>query len=790
MDLDARSVELAREFAAEGIFEKALELLIYRYYFRECLVPDGYEPGRTLGTAIAPSEVGLSVLGKLDKYPDVDENLKRVALFIHWQTPEGRLIDIPATDAEAVGRALDGETRGLKIRFPWKYGRELGDELFRQETSGTLSNDETFKILGAVPQGVYQVGRFIVGPLGVLVSKTKRWIDPPSFVSIPSSRFGGSLRDFVSFTTGDNVVSEMMETITGEMSHDVLGEIWGGLDRLLAQECSAMRVGPDIAAFISNALTRQERRTLLGRLAKAGVFADGLPDTRAMRGALGDLKSLDDAKALQLMLTQPNSVLIAELEEMTDTGDIQLEPDEVRKPLYNPDFFDHVVFEMSPLGARWAPATSSEPLFRLQRIIRYCSTSDEDLDWLLRHIHGSTLNDRLNEYVLRVNPFEVLRTLLNRSGAILDATSVVIGWQGQRPDSVESEQRLLEQMSWKLGFQVPRRDVPITRFRERASRVQSVLRAVGIGEQPREDEIRSLAANLFVSVEELLDLSLNFMTWALLNNHVSDASPMSYSAARAREFTIAKLSREAPRFGKRFEAGSDGQSTLGQSLNGLGVLRDLLGEVESRSADWDRALNSKARSSDDRPETPLLHAVPFMDLRVDDRQTLTSGLAKACRSLAQVDICALRNDFVHRRRASEFPSDDRIDEGIDVIVSVIEELHQQGSVPSVYTLSSQTADSFSRHEWHLETSCGLNAILRTAVGYRVDNLPDADVPQVILRGARFSSAPDCLRFAFAHDSQLNEEWKGHSSGSASRGSEGSDWRAPEPELEGEPILTL
>ena len=106
----------------------------------------------------------------------VKPNEVKLAVFFHVGCPDGLLIE-PNTEVAALRHGISTEMRSQRILFPYIYGRDLHDLAATQYPEKThLSNSESIALLRQLPQGVFQEGKTVVGPLGAIVSDCYRSI--------------------------------------------------------------------------------------------------------------------------------------------------------------------------------------------------------------------------------------------------------------------------------------------------------------------------------------------------------------------------------------------------------------------------------------------------------------------------------------------------------------------------------------------------------------------------------------------------------------------------------------
>ena len=89
--------------------------------------------------------------------------------------------------------------------------------------------------------------------------------------------------------------------------------------------------------------------------------------------------------------------------------------------------------------------------------------------------------------------------------------------------------------------------------------------------------IRASGVNFFVSLEEVLEHSLAFSAYALLNDHYAsdDQYRFKCSLSDAREFMVSQLDGRAMGSGRPVQLDPTGRNTLYPLIHGFGVLAAL-----------------------------------------------------------------------------------------------------------------------------------------------------------------------------------------------------------------------
>jgi hypothetical protein len=142
----------------------------------------------------------------------------------------------------------------------------------------------------------------------------------------------------------------------------------------------------------------------------------------------------------------------------------------------------------------------------------------------------------------------------------------------QFPETQEEEERTLSRLMWKLGFSTRTYPTHHQRLWELIASVRTSASSADLSRDVDRQDIRGQASNLFVLLEEVLDLSLGFSTWALLSDHLA-GSGFVYDPAIARRFMASRLDGvRGPDVAEPLVFDPGGRNTLFPLIQGFGAL--------------------------------------------------------------------------------------------------------------------------------------------------------------------------------------------------------------------------
>lgn len=96
-------------------------------------------------------------------------------------------IDIEETPIDNILVIVNNAIKDKTLTFPSRFGRSLYDKFnlyFAKSRADHLSSVDTARLVGEAPQGVYQVGNYLIGPLGLFVTDQARYAPPSTKIPL------------------------------------------------------------------------------------------------------------------------------------------------------------------------------------------------------------------------------------------------------------------------------------------------------------------------------------------------------------------------------------------------------------------------------------------------------------------------------------------------------------------------------------------------------------------------------------------------------------------------------
>ena len=731
----------------------------------------------------AAERIGLSPIGEglvatavADGATQSPEELRAAAL-VAFATPEGLVVDPESTDVPFVLEWFNQDVKRRRLQFAWLPGGTLQQEyaqLFRTFRI-ELGADETQTLLRALPVGVFQYGSYVTGPLGLARSAERRFTPVTREVvafdcTQPGCTSDHRVRLMTQATGTSDALQVMVRRIhTYDASKALLRSVTDPSTDVGLRSAAAnflFLLGDCFADSELRALVARGLNTRAAEL-RGALQAGGLPTRRLQAPPAAIASELDRATAVQLLLLLSDRELARVVDEAGASGDIDIPEAEIRVPrtrVLSAGIFGSDL-ALSKYGIQQGnPRLASLRLYELVRFVHDEEGTREDLEWQLRGAAGSSTSERLHRLLHEVAPEEAVAQLVLVSRRHARAAL--------RFPTLESADLHLEAppadlarvLAWKLGFRAPPGADALDHFERRTAAFRAVAATVAVGgvDEALKDRVRGEGVNFFVSVEQLLDRTVAFATWALLHDHVASARRFTYGPRAAKRFMLETL-RGAPLGGAGTLSFPHGDTLTIGTLSETFVA--LAGQLEATEREAERHVREQLPAWVGR--TPLLsfpfrHERPVLDIVPDARSAIIALLRDVPASLSAADVAGVRNRIDHWREEAEagreFPSHLEITRVCDTFQEVVERLVGTGLYPSVLRLVQRVSDGFSRSRVEFANRRGQHALTL----YEPSALIMCGLPrgrrQVALTSARISEHDDCLRFHYVPPSPYTEMW--------------------------------
>ncbi|MFD9999846.1 hypothetical protein [[Kitasatospora] papulosa] len=763
--------DLAAKYSDPNIQSRIFRLTTLAELVGSCLIANNFRPSKEFYEEIRLTPYGEEKLQQFLR-KKIPYQEARLSCFLEFSWLD-LLVDVEATNEDKLVKAIGEHIKRGEINYPFIFGRELYDRAFEKLTlrddSTHLTLSETLEFLDNTPQGVFQTLNIVTGPYGLLTSNQARFWSPIRHPGLMHcSDVNCAKVHEVHLTTSQTALinkhrSEVTKTLRKESETP---SAWGSfLSDLFSQSISVARddLGDGLIGLLGDALTLNELRKCFEWLCDetSGRLRISL-EKLGLRGKATDIaRNLNRAEMMQLCLTLGDRDLINCIDSLVHTGEIYVPSGESRSSELNEAAFGkfHITAEIGPHGVRLNSANLHIAPLRLRQLIESMYRLDnvedrEELDWQLRDEDADSLEAKLDKYLQKKSPRDVLKTLvLARKSNAVTACEVL-----RLRDGATESPDFISIILWKLGFASVLNQDPHRKFWALHEEMERMVRAVpGSPLGPSLEEFRGAAANYFVELETILDDSLSFTVWALTNDHVASKRSFTYAVDEEMPRSHAWLRTEA-------SDSSDNQLEYGERVSlyalcrGYQMVSSALVRATHKREDFLRPVHEVPEwaSQQQLQKFPFHHTLPFLDLTDDARETLIKRLQEVSRVLVADEVYAARNEWLHGRR--NVTSLDKVRSSLQAIRSAIQLIEDSGFARTSYTTLDRTTDGFGRRVATLGSARGFRFSITYPNRFDWLGLPGDGDAVHIMNAAVFSPPNHVLRFRSEKSSPYTEMW--------------------------------
>lgn len=771
-------LQLEKKYKDSYFLKDFQEFFTLHLFFKNSLVSSEYKPPDLFNKAIKLTPEGKKLLSIIQKaIKDISLPEIKLAIFIVFSHQE-LFIDLNTSDKEIIHKLLNSEILGGNIKYPWVFERLLYDKFFDMFPALTkeLSYEETIELLEKTPNGVFQVRNVVVGPFGVLNSAFHRMLVPnttaplwhcsdPSCETLhPVQLSPGKCRTLEAVDVAFNELSTK-EGISSEWDHFYYQIV---RDTSWYDDMYLWR----FPFLLANAFSEIEIRNILKRLLEkhSKELRDRFPESKRFKDILSGSadkisKALIKPECFQLILLMPNDIIVENIEFLIDEKVINIPSTEKRteKVSYGPSGWLRLGCECSRFGIRSVSMTSNIALARLKRLLQELYIERDrikDLKWKLKYISGETIYEMLDKYLHTKDPKNIVTDLVLSGSDYLEQTIKTLCYgRFVSPSSQSEEERLVDKILWKLGFEVGLFPSYQRLFWERLENFLEVVCTNSYYTERVKESIRSVGANFFVSLEEVLDYSLSFITWTLLSDHYG-VTKYKCNFDDARSFMVSKLNGRKLGSKEFLKLDAKGRNTLYPLIQGFSALAKLCGEIIKKSK------NKLKRSKNDLPGYynktkleyfPFIHTVLILDLGKNDHDKIITLLKEITAMLEKSQICDIRNRIEHKRK--DFPNQEEIINACNMVKDTLSKIENEGICPSIYFLSKKTGDNYGRGTVEFKDYKGREIVIQTPSNCRGCRLPSILHPQIIVPCIHIGDSYEIMRFKFQESSDYVKMWE-------------------------------
>lgn len=753
--------DLLEKYQATEFIEKFERLFCLHIYFEKAIYTENFKLNTDIGEAIHLTEIGEKYFKEL-KPNDVEIPLVKFFLLVQFYF-EDLYVDVEKSNIEVIEKFLNDSIKRRNILFPWIYRKDLYEKYFKEfdENKDVLSSEETQKLLDSSFYGVFQIGQYIVGPLGITTCDSKRILMPTKKVPLfhcpdPACRnlHRAQLNDIN--PPFPSLARNLSKYLPKEEPSEWLGYFVTQINRDFYYDTSQEN---DIPKFIINCFDDYEIQILFKYLCENNKLRRKFPKTKKYNGNLDEIiKKLDTSEIFQLVISATTDEIVNAIERLIDKNEILIPETEIRKSPFNSasGAFD-IFHECNTYGIRSSSKMPDFALLNLKRVISKLYKSEDSrkqLKWLLRHNKGEALNEKIHNLLQEEKPDTVISELIFNSPQNIESLSEFLLGSFEIPTSPEEEKFLKDKILWKLGF-TPKNFfynlqyfwIPYKSFISLIEKSESIAENI--------EDIRAVSSNLFVALEKLLANSLSLITWTLLNDHFAHTH-FVFELGGAQRFMAEKLNGR--KYGEEeilFDL--SGKNTLFPLTVGFDLLAILCEEILEKRQDYlknENELPSFAKK-DNLLSFPFRYKLFLFDIRESLLNHILSELKNITYTIETSGIIGLRNKLHHNRE--NLPNKKEILESLKQVQISISNIEKLGFHPISYWRHSTYIDEYQRMKKEYMESNGEKIILEITPEYRGSSAPNSD-GLVIIPGILIGETNEFMRFNTTSKSRFKEMW--------------------------------
>ena len=743
-----------------------------KYFLNNCIISKDYDFNNLDTNPIILSKKGQELFDKLKKgkYASTHENLIKLAVFLDFYRSE-LLIDIDKSDYKTFVKSVSNEIINGNLLFPWIYGRTLYDKYYEEfeEQSRFLENEETLRLLKDTPQGVFQMGHQIIGPLGILHTENKRILPPVTEVQLWHCSDPSCVAlHTVDLRSARTIISELLFEISEITREEEISE-WYDFYRVLCDSENTFYDDfklNDIPLTLVNSFGENELRLLLKEIIDTKEGARTIiPKGKRFQGASEKIiSSLSKAECFQSILLFDSYDLLVATEKLIIERKIFIPSTEVRvSKIRKTGGFFNIKHECNRLGFRAISSDTHLSFIHLRNLILKLYSEEglkQQLEWNLRFYEAASLKEKVEDYINSEEPRKILKEVVLNGAYQVGKTFEFLPGYFKMPNTLEDEEKMIDKILWKLGFNINIYPQILPVFEKRLTKFKKIIEDNNKYTEADKEKIRSAAVNLFVSLEEILKHTLSFSTWLLLSDHFK-VTRFKYNYTEATLFMTERLNGYDLNEDTKLLFDSGGKNTLFPLVEGF---RALFGICDSYLDDTTKHEREKAEMPRFLGKTnlidfPLMHSALVIDIKRSCYQNIREIGLSIPSEFGKNKVLEIRNSLEHDR--DDFPLKSNLIKACECISKSINRLYQSGLYPNVYLFSSLNKDKYNRVLKTFEDYNSREIVISELINYKGYPIPSSDSPIVIVPEITFPDTKEPLRIKYEENSEYLFYWRNY-----------------------------
>jgi len=726
----------------DPVMDSLLEFTSIMELLQQCIIPSVFVVPTEMVDPIVFSPAGKQQVSSLkDKNRRMRPNEAAMAVALAIGDRQRLYVEPHQVDYARLRKAIGIEIQKGRILFPDLYEPELGRELFKVSPySDRIENSDAIHILRRYSQGVFQLGRTVVGPFGCLESKGTRYMASDRQVwGFYCENAGCSTVHRFTLATGDSAIKRARKAhsdLLGDERTSPPGDQMKQfrLAVIKASGADPLMFGEALLEFCGDALTLLEVKSVASIAFRRALKDD--PNLRTQISAITErvlfdpkefVKDLNRNQLLQLLhLLSDNDVLRA-CDSAIQQGEIEVKPERMRGA------------RLRRWGWRRAEASSQGIRFvakgfeggDLGHLLAALYRDDpEELAYALGTSEEGSLEELISDAFQRPDLEEIVASCLSTTLSRSRAACTLLHVDPEGLGKVE----LNAILDWRLGIAGEQAASDSARI------LTTVEDYLAKSEQMSEDGKRGVLSNVFTALETELMLAMQFTHWAMCVDHYSDE----------RGFSL--YLEELPNVDHVFVDPS-AKPTL-QSL-AAGLLRLSTELRDAQAVDRSEVGFPPETLATGRPFA-FRHDWPFHDLCIDARTGIHIGLADCGRDFSRQEVLDVRNFALHGNAV--FPSDELIRLGLGYVHKGLTRLRELGFSPILYERRAVSGSPGGRMEATYSAFGAPAQIICVPEWPLTPRMPQTPERAVIVPAA-IGAGWGPLRFGLPENDQGGDRWK-------------------------------
>lgn len=693
-------------------------------------------------------------------------------------------VDHSKTDYKGILAILSSEIASGQIKFPWIYGRDLLDKFENQpfKNKDELNAVETRALLDDAPQGVFQVGKYLCGPFGILASDMPRaqglfptleipikYCTDPACRHLHEVELSSNRPSFLNaFKSIRNHQEESGIKIFGlrKEYRNQLSSIDKYYDSLNTE---------DLPMLLGNGFVLSELREIASYLLNefGGNLRSKLPKDKRLSGKAAEIVGrLNNAELMQITLLMPDKDIVKAIETKIEERLIVIPRGEIRDSHYHlATSWMSMQAQCSSEGVRFVPINRLEKAYVAQMrmhvlLLKVFPSEQGQLDYVLRGHAGPSVEQKLEQFILLTSPYKIIREVFLPVGSRVNEVEKALEFGlFIQPDGNERDESWVRKVSWKLGYEPTDVESVVSSFDAHHKDFVDVVRRNNPCNSTTREKVRQASISYFVALEAILDLALTFSVWALSSDHYADTR-FKFRFAIAKESVSELLSSAASAKESTVSFDPNGRWTLYPLIEGFRILSEYLAGLDKSTRKKKQNLREKSSypgfyNKTSLAQFPFEHRFAFFDLSDESRQKILSQLLSITQCLNTANVAGLRNKLEHNRPVKDFPTQNELEVMCESVAKILMEMELSGCIPTPFTLLKRTSDQFGRGIFQFGDFRGREIEILWPHQLNYSTEIDFDSPVVIFSDAIVKGTAVPLRFNWVGDSKYTDYWKGH-----------------------------